>query len=499
MLVRLMASFQRIAAHSVLRVMAAGALATLAISYPVCWPLAPLALAIFFYDLWSAPSFTGSLWRSFLFGAITGGAGIWWFWDTLPLNWLGLSHGPNEWYFVFASWGPVTLAFAAASTLITPLIWLIRRSPYRALGTALIWVLVEEARMWSFSLLTFADRSFYGPHFSAPSLGYAFAENHYLLQIADGGGIYFLNFAVALTAAVCITLPSIRKHVRSIETISLAVLCLVLLIPLAHTQAKARHGSDLKAVLISTDLPVGVAEVPPHQYQTLLTTAARTFPEATLFILPEEKRLEPTFPNEQDKATFLKEVFGNRDIRIVSGIHLPGKDRGYDAALTYETVTGERLGTYIKRFLMPGGEYMPTLMRMVFSLRPDSGLGWYMNSLPERRNVQGELPTASFEGHILGGLICSDFLSPHLYRELSVQGHADILINIANPAWFHHSRILFDKTVAIAKVHAVQNRAYYLQSTNGAPAFAINPEGHIIGMSAWGGTSMLEVAVTGAP
>ena len=479
----------------------AGVLATGAISYPSAWFLAPFSVGLFFYVLWQARSLTGAAFYSFIYGGITGGAGIWWFWDTLPLDWLNLSHGPNEWYFVFASWAPVTFAFALATAFFALPIWLLRHSPYKALAAALVWVLVEESRMWSFSLLTFAERSLYGPHFSAPSLGYALAENSYLLQIAQGGGIYFLNFTVALMGALLATLlwwcTHQRHSLRMLEWAPFAVLAIILLSPLIHTKVAPR-GESIDAVLVATYIPVGWADVPPTEYQRLITKVVETYPKAMLIVLPEEKRLEPTFPSADEKHAFLQSVFNNRDVLIVSGIHEPGVDRGYDATLTYETGKSEVLGSYTKRFLMPGGEYMPTIMGFGFSLRPDSGLGKYVNSLPQKIRPRGDLPAASFKGHQVGGLICSDFLSPHLYRELAIKQQADILINIANPAWFHGSRILFDKTVAVAKVHAVQNRAYYLQSTNGGPAFAINPEGVIIGMTDWNAEGIIQVHVQGA-
>lgn len=488
-------------ARALCLLLVAGGLAVLSISFPTYWFLAPFSVGLFFYVLWEARSFAGAALYSFIYGGITGGAGIWWFWDTLPLNWLGLASGPNGWYFVFASWGPVTLAFAVATLFFALPIWLLRHSPYKALAAALLWVLVEESRMWSFSLLTFAERSFYGPHFSAPSLGYALAENHYFLQLAQGGGIYMLNFTIALMGALLATLlwwwTQGRHTLRTLELISFAVLGIVLLIPLLHAPTPTR-GESFDAVLVATYIPVGWADVPPTEYQRLMTHAGQTFPTASLIVLPEEKRVEPTFAHLDEKKAFLHSIFGDRDVFIVSGIHEPGVDRGYDATLTYETSTGDVLGAYTKRFLMPGGEYMPTLMSLGFSLRPDSGLGRYVAILPEKIRPRGALPAADFAGHRLGGLICSDFLSPHLYRELAVAQHADILVNIANPAWFHGSRILFDKTVAIAKVHAVQNRAYYLQSTNGAPAFAINPEGELIGMTDWNIESAIQVHVQGA-
>ncbi len=479
----------------------AGGLAVLSISFPIYWFLAPFSIGLFFYVLWETRSLTGAVLYSFIYGGITGGAGIWWFWDTLPLNWLGLASGPNGWYFVFASWGPVTLAFAVATLLFAVPIWLLRTSPYKILAAALLWVLVEETRMWSFSLLTFAERSFYGPHFSAPSLGYALAENHYLLQIAQGGGIYFLNFAVALAGAFLASVLwwlAHEKHTRyAPEPVSALVLVILLLLPLTQRPATPL-GESFDAVLVSTYLPVGWADIPTTEYQRLMTRVVQSFPTASFIVLPEEKRIEPTFSSLKEKQDFLYTLFGTRKVFIVSGIHEPGADRGYDATLTYETSSGEVLGSYTKRFLMPGGEYMPTIMGLGFSLRPDSGLGKYVSSLPQKIRPRGDLPATSFKGHQVGGLICSDFLSPHLYRELAIKQQADILINIANPAWFHGSRILFDKTVAVAKVHAVQNRAYYLQSTNGGPAFAINPEGVIIGMTDWNAEGIIQVHVQGA-
>ena len=480
---------------------AAGMLAIPAISFPAYWFLAPLSLGLFFFALWRLSSLARAFWHSFIFGLFTGGSGIWWFWDTLPLDWLGLSHGPNEYYFVFASWGPVTLAFALATAVFCIPIWLLRNSPYHALAAALLWVFVEEAVMWSFSLLTFADRSFYGPHFSAPSLGYALAENHYLLQIAQGGGIHFLNFTTALIGAVFASLILWRTNtsqmIRSLHSVAPAVLLLVLIYPLVQPPPAPRTVEPLEAVLVATYIPVGRAEVPPNEYELLLENIVDSYPNAGVIILPEEKRLEPTYKDPKEKQVFLSSLFGSSKRLIISGEHVAATDRGLEAALTYETETGARLGMYRKRFLMPGGEYMPTIMGLGFSLRPDKGLGKFINSLPERRSERVDLPTASYQGRIFGGLICSDFLSPHLYRELAVRQHADVLVNIANPAWFHGSRILFDKTVQVAKVHAVQNRAHYLQSTNGAPAFAIDPTGTVIGMTTWNEKELLSVHLPG--
>jgi apolipoprotein N-acyltransferase len=107
--------------------------------------------------------------------------------------------------------------------------------------------------------------------------------------------------------------------------------------------------------------------------------------------------------------------------------------------------------------------------------------------------MQTDLIAVPFKDSVVGGLVCSDFLSPVLNRELAHLHGATVLVNSANPAWFHDSRILYTKTIQVSKVHAVQNRAYYLQASNGSPSFAIDPTGKIIAETAWKETTVLPV------
>jgi len=471
--------------------------AILAISFPPFWFLAPIALGLFFVDIWTARSLKDALVHGFVFGFTSGGAGIWWFWDTLPLDWMGLASAFNGWYLTFACWTSVSFVFALAVVPAAWLLWSLRDHQLRALATIPIWVCAEILRMWNFSILTYADRSLLGPHFSSASLGYPLAENHHLLQLAAGGGINFLNAVVALIGTV-VALFILRDKRSSLSfKILIAALVLLLLIPFMGGSSD-RTGESFDAVLISTHIPVGTRDKPDGKmYLSLLEDASKKYPSASLFVLPEETRLQGIFDSTEQHTANLAPIFGKKDVRIVSSRHKP-VGRGYQASLIYENGTGETLGSYPKMFLMPAGEYMPYFLTAAFSLLPDSSVDKWMSSLP-KNNEARQIGMAShpFKGHVLGGLICSDFLSPHLYRKLVVEQDVDLLINIANPAWFHNSRLLHDKTIQISKVHAVQNRAYFLQSSNGAPAFAINDSGRIIAETDWGTSGMLLVHVPG--
>lgn len=469
---------------------AAALIAGAGILFPIAWVLAPLGLALFFFCLIRAKSAGQAFLEGLVFGIATGGSGIWWFWDTLPLDWLGLSSSQVGFALVLLSWGPVTLMFGLVTAVGAVLMWKARRLPLAALILALLWALIEQARMWGFAILTYADRGFMGAHFSSTSIGYPLAENPYLLQIASFGGVFALNLATALFAAVAAYALMRDRSWRLIPAVP--VLAVALLLPL-FAPAPQASGPSFEAILGYSNIPVGTRN-PPNRFVEMLSEAATTSPEALLFVLPEERGYNPPFKSEEERRAVYRKLFGERDVLILSTVHVPAEPTGYNIALRYENGAGDLLGSYSKRFFMPGGEYMPHAMLAVFTLAPDSALSGFIGSLPTKAPPFTELMALPLAGHRVGALVCSDFLSPELNAELALTHGADVIVNSANPGWFHDSKTLYDKTLQISKVHAVRGRSYYLQSSNGAPAFAIDPYGKVIAESPTG-TGLLRVTL----
>lgn len=470
----------------------------LAITYPVAWLLAPVALAVFFASLIHTASRRSAFAHAFAFGISMSGAGTWWFWDTLPLDWMGVAEN-RQWYYVLASWGAVTLVCGAASAVVSLGIWHIRTHALLPLGAALLWVLAEDFKMWAFALLTYEERSLMGPHFSSTALGYALAENTYLLQIAEFGGLYFLTFVTALTGALLAIWCTRRIQTQTTQVrmglmFSFVVLLGFLAYPLVQ-QPREYPSEPLTLALYASNYELGeLTDTGTAEYVKALTTVAQEVPDADIVILPEEVHLEPTFKDEKEKRLALAEIFPNKEVLIVSSDHqLDG--RTFSLVLNYALTSGERLGSYSKMFLMPAGEYLPYYLSFAFSLLPDQGLGTYANTLKTRMMPGTEVVAVPFKGWTLGGFICSDFLSPHLYRDVASKYGANVFITSANPAWFHYSPSLHDKTLQIAKVHAVQSRAYFLAASNGAPSFAIDPRGHLIAATPWHFTGALRVNI----
>lgn len=401
------------------------------------------------------------------------------------------------WLYVGASLGaPVAMA--------TLLLRLYRTSAFFPLAAALLWTIAETARMWAFAATTWAPHSLFGPHFSIASVGYALTENPLLLQIAHPLGIDALNFCVALLAALVATLPAIAKSRTKIVTQTLHATPLLLLLSfgqLKNEQSSLPSQSTVRFALISENLTT-VRDFSSHDVvQHLLAQAASSHPPVDVVLLPEEFSLTSLFWSKAEADAFIKRHFGDREVLILNSRNdrFPAEENNElpdPKKLVYDNTRTGELARYNKLMLMPLGEYAPAFTKTFFSVIDDPELQSYIADVEALPPAGRRITSVTFRGLTLGGLLCSDLLSPSLYRSLARDHGADVLINLANQFWFHGSRLLHWKTIQIARVHAVQNRTPFLLANNVAPSFAISPQGELITQSRWGHREVLYVDIT---
>ena len=144
---------------------------------------------------------------------------------------------------------------------------------------------------------------------------------------------------------------------------------------------------------------------------------------------------------------------------------------------------------------MAQGEYSPYVSRVIFKILNNKTINDHMENLGGAL-VRGSHPVAvPYHGFVFGGLLCSEILSPHLYRDLVTKYDANILVNLSHTAWFGPSHTLFVKEKQMARVHAVQNRTYFIQTSNGFPSFVLNPSGESIAETKEGETTVFTVDI----
>lgn len=144
--------------------------------------------------------------------------------------------------------------------------------------------------------------------------------------------------------------------------------------------------------------------------------------------------------------------------------------RAYNAA--YVAKPGEGLGApYIKRVLMPFGEYVPL----------ESVVGWpAWLAPPVFQTAVGNTPSTFTlsDGTPFAPLICWENLFAGLARE-SVQAGARLLVLLTNDAWFGRTAEPYQHNVA-SVLRAVENRVPIVVASNTGPSQIIDSYGRII-------------------
>lgn len=488
-----------------LHLLVASSATALGIIVPHLWFAVFIGLSLFFALL---RGYVARPWSAALcgltFGVVTGGAGTIWFWDTLPLSFLGINDPTVQKIAVGMTWGYVAASLGAPVMIAALAIWLLRASRLFPLFASCIWAVTEIGRMWSFALTTWGPQSLFGPHFSAASVGYAITENAALLRLAHPFGVDGLNLYVAAGAACLATVPSIWRRHDSRSTVVATTMCAIagLTLPILGNSTSPPIGErSLRFAIISEHIEEVRDFSTHHLVATQLAAAAAANPPVDVIVLPEEFSLTSIFWSRSEASNFLEKHFGNREVLILNTRNeLYPEDERNEAPeskkLVYDSTIRGELGRYTKQMLMPLGEYAPAFTKTFFSLLNDPELHLFLEDVGHGPEVGRQLNVGEFKNVRLGGLLCSDMLSPRLYRALVREHHAQILVNLSNHFWFHGSKTLYWKTIQMARVHAVQNRAPIVVSNNVAPSFALDSDGALLAQAGWNGREILYVDIS---
>lgn len=482
-------------------------IASAGIVAPFLWVLAPVGLALFFRTLRTRDvTIARVMLCGLIFGTTTAGAAVGWFWETLPLDFLGILKPTVQRVSVGMTWLYVSLSLGIAIALVSPAIRACGGIYGGSVICALLWCVAERGRMWGFSLTTWAPGALVGAHFSVASVGYPLTESEVLRAFAFPWGIDGLNFLAAFCAAACVQLSLWRDKGSNIKLLCGELVVVGLILAMSRAIIRPSAGGDRVAELrfaILANSFMDVRDVSSHSFiQGQIAEAARMDPPIDVLVFPEEFSLTSVFWSAEEARDFMRAHLGERDILIMHTRNdaFPANETNNSPEpkkLVYESTSMGELGRHIKRHLMPLGEYAPIFTRTFFALVDDPELQVYVDGVHELPlSVQGaDVTPVTWKGVRIGGLLCSELLSPSLYRSLVVRGRARILVNLANQFWFHGSRSLHDKTLQIARVHATQNHAPFILANNMAPSFVLGPRGELLKESAWGEARPLYVSV----
>lgn len=185
------------------------------------------------------------------------------------------------------------------------------------------------------------------------------------------------------------------------------------------------------------------------------------WPEAALTVFEHQASELLAVLDERGKATGTALVLGLPAVEV----H-PGGD--YDFLNTARGL-GAAEGRYVKRRLVPFGEYVPLegLLRGVIE--------FFDLPMSHARSGPWDQPPIRVDGGRASMAICYEVVYPELVR-----GDADVLLTISNDTWFGDS-IGPWQHLAIARMRALENGRWLLRATNNGVTAIVDDRGRIRG------------------
>ena len=479
-----------------------GTLLGLGYALPFAAPLVFVGLLPFLSFLYGEQSHKRSPGRLFcagwLLGSVYCAIVVVWFFDALPLQWAGVEVWWQGVLLVVLAWALTAVCMGFATGLwALAASYLMRRHWSDIMLISVLFVASEYLRMWLFALLTAGPASLYGAHFSVGMLGYALASYELPLQLAKWGGVYALSVAVVAVNVLLAWLwwgGERPRRARIGYSALVAAACLLLaLMPLPHRDPT--DADTLRVALIATHVQSELRGKPEETYAMLAELTARIAREPALpdvIVYPEDSRFLTSFIRNGEEHRFLDLLSAHAaapDVLVVDSDTVIDPDGKRRARMYFYTTKTNTYETRDKLFFVPQGEYMPYYLSAL--LRSTGQRDAERQFVQSRAYVRGDAAHAlSFKDVKIGGLFCSEILSPQLARGLVDDG-ADILINTSSHATFNGSALLRLQTARMLQVRAVETGRYIIEAGNMFPSYVVSDRGQIIARSNVGESGVL--------
>ncbi|OGT96625.1 MAG: apolipoprotein N-acyltransferase, partial [Gammaproteobacteria bacterium RIFOXYB2_FULL_38_6] len=323
-----------------------------------------------------------------------------------------------------------------------------------------LWILFEWIRSWLFTGLPWL---FLGYSQTTTIVG-AFAPIF---------GVYGVSLFVLWLSGAIITFFLDKRFKSRFFSIGMIIFILVVGGILYTGIWTKPAGKSIKVSLIQGDIPLSVKWQPEQLTKTLTeyynltqqhwTSAMIIWPEAAI---PAPSQMVFSY---LDAIKYLAEK--NHSV-IITGIPvvktLNGKLNDYNGLVT---IGEKNPQVYLKRHLVPFGEYMP--LRPIF--------GWFLKDfqIPLGDQTPGDDHQAPFiVNHIqFAPFICYEIAYPN--EVLNHLQNANMMVVVTDDAWFGHS-LASSQHLQIAQMRALETGRYLLFATNSGITAIINPKGEII-------------------
>lgn len=460
--------------------------------------LAPLVLAISASkNVWQAGV------RGLVFGLAYNLVYLHWYLGLQPLTWLGFNQWQG-WALALAAWFIVSFhqalivgLFALCARLVpTTGSFIPQKIPggWRlpaVLAVPLLWVLIVNK--------IGNAPSFLGVPWSM--LEYTQYKQLPLIQVASligGIGVAFILVMVNTSIASLVSTLSGKSLYKAISgsgkrVAAIQTAIVLLIIPLAiglgqWQEAKTVVRAITPVAVLQGNINIDMQKT-VHRYtlDELLERYIKLLPGVPAGMCIFTESAVPTYLSDNREVQYLlSQICKTRDLDMIVGA-IDRNEAGQPYNSAYGISSDGKLleNVYHKRYLVPFGEYAPTLVqympewiRRLTNTPAGSGLASGKSAEVLKLTRGNAAP-----------LICFECISPELAADSTRRG-GQVLVNISDLAWFHRSSI-GEQMIAFSVFRAIENRRYFVFAANTGPSAIIDQRGMVTERSALDDTTVL--------
>lgn len=471
----------------------------LAFNYPHLWPLTLVGLIPIIHIIYQPQVFRRQqFFYGFWFGLIYGLSFLIWHWDILPLDWLGISSYFAGSLLIFYVWFLPSVVIGLISGFWVWWVTIFKLNKWPDIFIlSLSWPISEFLRSIGLSILWYGNGGLVGPSWAIGFLGYSLAPS-LLISFASWGGVYLVG---AMGVAVNLILYRLFVNYKDRLAWKLATGFLFLWVfSLANFYYFDQDtGHNAKFALINTyeqsfsRLQGGELTDFIARKKMIIESIVKDNLKPEIIVFPEDARVILGYKATNGLNNFNK-MFPGQETLIIDSARIVGENGFAKLRFQYLNTKSSEIKEDDKLFLVPHGEYAPAITNFLGGV---IGKSEWIRSLRYEEDPllnKNELEGITFRGLRFQATACSEIILPTIHNKIVGTG-SRVLINAASHSLFRGSPILYNQTLSMARIRAVENNRYFVTANNFIPTFVIDNRGNIVGETAWGKESVLYASV----
>ena len=449
---------------------------SLSTNYPhILWLFSFVFLIPLLFLLWKTTALSKTIiLKIFLILFLSGLFSVLYFLSAYPLLWLNITDPFIAWGIIFFIWFLFSISFSIPTLLWFLSIYFLKKR-YRlnffnfSILSALIWVLSEYVRTFLFSLVLYGNESVFGTDYTYYSLGYLAPSIPILKNLLMYGGIYFVSFFLILINHLLFWLIFQRDKIQKISALFFSLLVFVVFILSYYgkiLQDKENHKvSNISVYITNTSIP---SSLNPSKEKAELA-------------LEIEKKISSESDSKKESLLVLPENFNffskNSDsLPSLSVIGSASAKNGFNFYFFKQET--QKIFYSQKMILMPVAEYELLSIKLLRQIIPSLNTINESKKLTQKRGSNAGVFEFN-QGLYFGGTICSENISPHIYREAVNQG-ANFFVHTGSHAPFRGSKILAYQSLPINRTRALEYGRFFISSVNYGDSMVISDRGEIL-------------------